>query len=96
MTDATTPAWLLDQPYDCENGPGRVSNLDCTGGKDDTLTSSTVSFQTFIESDLNINGTDYNVLYGGVQWSYAFKTVETPTPEPPSLLCAVPFCAPPV
>ena len=34
--------------------------------------------------DKVINGTTYNVLYGGVQWGYSYTAVETP--EPSSML----------
>jgi hypothetical protein len=86
MTNSTTAAWMLDVPYDCENGQSGVSNADCTGGKDDSLTSQTLYFQSFIEQDKVINGTNYQVLYGGVQWGYSLTMVDTP--EPSSLLLA--------
>jgi hypothetical protein len=84
--NSTTPAWMLDVPYDCENGQAGVSNADCTGGVDDSLTSQTLYFQSFIEQDKVINGTNYQVLFGGVQWGYSLTIVETP--EPSSLLLA--------
>lgn len=84
--NALAPAWELDVPYDCENGQAGVSNADCTGGKDDTLTSQTLFFQTFIEEDRMINGTKYQVLFGGVQWGYTLSMVDTP--EPSSILLA--------
>jgi hypothetical protein len=36
---------------------------------------------------VNIGGTDYNVLYGGIQWGYTFTTVDHPAavPEPTSI-----------
>jgi hypothetical protein len=83
VTNNTTAAWLVDIPYDCENGPAGVSNADCTGGVDDTLTSQSILFQTFIESDW-VNPADnktYQVLYGGVQWGYVATTVDTPEPR---------------
>jgi hypothetical protein len=82
VTNNTTAAWIVDIPYDCENGPAGVSNADCTGGMDDTLTSQSVLFQTFIESDW-VNPADnktYQVLYGGVQWGYVASTADTPEP----------------
>jgi hypothetical protein len=87
-TNSTTAAWLVDIPYDCENGPAGVSNADCTGGIDDSLTSQTLYFQSFIEQDKVINGTNYQVLYGGVQWGYSLTMVDTP--EPSSLMLAAP------
>jgi hypothetical protein len=58
-------AWLVDLPYKCESfiptPDGKVppgSNADCSGGpappNDEILTSSVVSFQTFIESTQTI------------------------------------------
>jgi len=85
-TNSTTAAWLVDIPYDCENGPAGISNADCTGGIDDSLTSQTLYFQSFIEQDKVINGTNYQVLYGGVQWGYSLTMVDTP--EPSSLMLA--------
>jgi hypothetical protein len=84
QVNKNTRAWLLDVPYDCENGQAGVSNADCTGGVDDSLTSQTLYFQTFIEQDKVINGTNYQVLFGGVQWGYSLSMVETP--EPSSML----------
>ena len=84
--NALAPAWELDVPYDCENGQAGVSNADCTGGRDDTLTSQTLFFQTFIEEDRMINGRKYQVLFGGVQWGYSVSMVDTP--EPSSILLA--------
>jgi PEP-CTERM motif len=75
-----------DVPYDCENGQAGVSNADCTGGVDDSLTSQTLFFQSFIEQDKVISGTNYQVLYGGVQWGYSLTMVEAP--EPSSMLLA--------
>ena len=77
---------MVDIPYDCENGQAGVSNADCTGGKDDSLTSQTLYFQSFIEQDKVIGGKNYQVLYGGVQWGYSLTMVDTP--EPSSLLLA--------
>jgi hypothetical protein len=86
LPNSTTAAWMLDVPYDCENGQAGVSNADCTGGTDDTLTSQTLYFQSFIEQDQVINSTTYQVLYGGVQWGYSLNMVDTP--EPSSMLLA--------
>jgi hypothetical protein len=82
-TTPDTAGWLVDIPYRCESfdpTPGRPyrngSRPNCTGGPDDipgqpdpanTITSQSQYFQTFIESDTNINGAMYRVLYGGIQ-----------------------------
>jgi hypothetical protein len=90
-TNSTTPAWLVDIPGTCENA---VNGL-CLGSNDGAVTSASVTFQTFIESDTacdNVNlmcngqavGTVYKVLYGGVQWGYTYNT--TDVPEPLSML----------
>jgi hypothetical protein len=60
-------AWMLDIPYD------RIRN----GG----VGSETVTFQTFIESNQNIDGTTYDVLYGGVQWGYTMTSALVPEPR---------------
>ena len=80
VTNSTTAAWMVDIPYRCEVG----ALARCIGGKDDTLLSQVQYFQTFVEMDKVINGTKYNVLYGGVQWGYSYTAVETP--EPSSML----------
>jgi len=80
ITNSTTAAWMADIPYRCEVG----AIARCIGGVDDTLLSQVQYFQTFIEMDKVINGTTYNVLYGGVQWGYSYTAVETP--EPSSML----------
>jgi len=80
VTNSTTAAWMADIPYRCEAG----AVARCIGGADDTLLSQVQYFQTFIEMDKVINGTNYNVLYGGVQWGYSYTAVETP--EPSSML----------
>jgi hypothetical protein len=83
-TNSTTAAWLVDIPYRCENGNDTAG--DCTGGADDTLLSQVQYFQSFIEQDKVISGTNYQVLYGGVQWGYSLTMVEAP--EPSSMLLA--------
>jgi hypothetical protein len=70
--------WMVDIPYTCESG--LASAADCSGGTDDRTTSATVTFQTFISSQQVLNGTTYQVLYGGIQWGYTFSTVDTPEP----------------
>ncbi len=45
----------------------------------------TVTFQAFIESDQMINGKNYDVLYGGVQWGYTVTSALVPAPEPGTL-----------
>jgi hypothetical protein len=83
MTSATKPGWLGDQPYDNEFGTSKP-------GADDTITNTTVTFQTFIEAQQNIGGTNYNVLYGGIQWGYSFNTVDL-VPEPTTLALGAGF-----
>jgi hypothetical protein len=100
LDTTNAPGWLVDIPYRCESfSPltGRPysngSRPNCTGGPADnpgqpdpanTITSQSQYFQTFIESDTNINGTMYKVLYGGIQWGYTVTMVDTP--EPTTLL----------
>ena len=72
VTNNTTPAWLVDIPYTPEWG---YSNQG-----DDTITTETDTFQTFITGTKVISGTTYNVLYGGIQWGYTFSTEELPEP----------------
>ena len=80
--DATNvPAWLVDIPYTPEYG---YSNQG-----DDTITSETDTFQTFISSQQVIGGTTYNVLYGGVQWGYSFTTTDVPEPSTLALMTGV-------
>jgi hypothetical protein len=79
MTSGTVPGWLGDQPYDNEWGAPPTA--------DDTITNTTVTFQTFIEGIQNIGGTNYNVLYGGIQWGYSFNTMDL-VPEPGSVALA--------
>jgi hypothetical protein len=71
---------MADIPYRCEAG----AVARCIGGADETLLSQVQYFQTFVEMDKVINGTQYNVLYGGIQWGYSYSNVDTP--EPSSLL----------
>ena len=80
-TNSTTAAWLVDIPYRCENNFTGPANNRCSLGADDSLTSQVQYFQTFVEMDKVINGTNYNVLYGGVQWGYSYTAVETPEPS---------------
>jgi hypothetical protein len=77
-------AWMADIPYTCEDngGPG------CVGGIDEARTSEEVNFQTFIAGkdpvmlkDPNGELKPYIVLYGGVQWGYAYSSIDT-APEP--------------
>jgi hypothetical protein len=83
FTSSTIPGWMVDIPYSEEFG-------DATPGVDDTLTNETVTFQTFISSQMNIGGTNYNVLYGGIQWGYSFNTMDL-VPEPSSVVLAAGF-----
>ena len=76
VTSATVPGWLVDVPYTPEYG--------YSGQGDDTITSESDIFQTFISSQQVIGGTTYNVLYGGIQWGYSFTTTDV-VPEPGTL-----------
>jgi hypothetical protein len=71
--------WMRDIPFTCENEP---SDLSCVGGDDDARISEAVQFQTFIAgaNPVNIGGTDYTILYGGVQWGYTYTSQDTPEP----------------
>ena len=96
-TTPETAGWLVDIPYRCESfspTPGQPysngSRPDCTGGPADkpgepdpanTITSQSQYFQTFIEADTPIDGVTYRVLYGGIQWGYNLKMVDTPEPS---------------
>jgi hypothetical protein len=77
---ATSPGWIADQPYDNEYGTS-------VPGADDTITNTTVTFQTFVEAQMNIGGTNYNVMFGGVQWGYSFAALDA-VPEPGSVALA--------
>jgi hypothetical protein len=72
LTSSTISAWLVDIPYTPEWG---YSNQG-----DDTITNEVDTFQTFISSQRVISGTNYNVLYGGIQWGYTFSTQDVPEP----------------
>jgi hypothetical protein len=80
VTSGTVPGWIGDQPYDNEFGPPG-------GPADDTVTNTTVTFQTFISSVMNIGGTNYNVMVGGIQWGYSFSTIDM-VPEPGTVALA--------
>src|SRR5208282_6904690 len=80
-TSSSQSGWLLDIPYTPEWGYG--TNL-----ADDTITSESDYFQTFISSQVSIGGTNYNVLYGGVQWGYNFSTMDVPEPATLALAAA--------
>ena len=71
-TSTTTAAWLVDIPLTPEFGYNNEG--------DDTITSETDTFQTFITGTKVISGTTYNVLYGGIQWGYSFNTQDVPEP----------------
>ncbi|HET6182792.1 MAG TPA: hypothetical protein VFA03_04285 [Acetobacteraceae bacterium] len=85
---AAVPAWMVDIPLRCENGPiPPGGSRGCLQGADDTLTSETQTFQAFIEADATFMGQTYHVLYGGVQWGYTLTMVDPPpVPEPAALL----------
>jgi len=83
MTSGTLPGWLGDQPYDNEFGTSKP-------GADDTITNTTVTFQTFVEAQMSIGGTNYNVLFGGIQWGYSFNTMDL-VPEPTTLALGAGF-----
>jgi hypothetical protein len=78
-TSATKPAWLVDIPLTPEKGYSAPF-------ADETITSETDTFQTFISGKKVIDGTTYNVLYGGIQWGYTFTTVDVPEPGTLTLL----------
>jgi hypothetical protein len=80
-TSSSKPGWLLDIPNIPEWG------YDPAHRADDTITNASDYFQTFISSQQNIGGTNYNVLYGGIQWGFTFNTVDV-VPEPTSLALA--------
>jgi hypothetical protein len=70
-------AWLGDIPFRCENGGG----AGCSGGNsnEEYLTSSTLTFQTWVEAPTNIPGHGVeNVLYGGVQWGFTYTNSDKP------------------
>jgi len=81
QTSNSRPGWLLDIPWINEFGYDRNNLVD------DTITNATDYFQTFISSQQNIGGTNYNVLYGGIQWGFTFNTLDV-VPEPTSLALA--------
>jgi hypothetical protein len=64
--------WIVDIPLTPEFGYANQG--------DDTITSETDTFQTFISGQKVIGGTTYNVLYGGIQWGYSFTTEDVPEP----------------
>jgi len=74
VSSNTAAAWLLDIPFTPEGG------YDLAHPVDETINSETDRFQTFITSKVTIGGTDYNVIYGGIEWGYTFTTVDVPEP----------------
>jgi hypothetical protein len=78
-SDADTPAWELDIPYSSEAGDPESDAPGYVPGN--PIYSETVIFQTFISGEDEIDGEDYNVLYGGVQWGYTYSV-----PEPSSFV----------
>jgi hypothetical protein len=78
-SDEDTPAWELDIPYSAEAGDPESDAPGYVPGN--PIYSETVTFQTFISAEQEIDGEDYNVLYGGVQWGYTYSV-----PEPSTLL----------
>jgi hypothetical protein len=81
-------AWLADIPYRCENGPPPYTETtNCQIGKDETILDHFQVFLTVIEAPAEIDGTTYNVLYGGVSWGYHYRNEDLASvPEPGSLL----------
>ena len=75
-TTTSTAAWTIDIPYDYE----AYKPSGACPTPEECLTRSTVTFQTFIESNYTLNNTTYFVLYGGVQWGYTYSNVDTPEP----------------
>lgn len=73
VTSKTTPGWLLDIP--------NIPEYGYLNEGDDTITNASDIFQTFISSQVNISGTNYNVLYGGIQWGFTFGTMDVPEPS---------------
>jgi hypothetical protein len=71
------PAWMIDIP---------LSDAREAGG----AFTAVVTFQTFIESsqmiDVNGKSTNYDVLYGGVQWGYTVTLNAVPEPSSLTLL----------
>ncbi len=89
MSSAANPAWMVDIPATCENGVNRRAPDPCTGGTDELFPNETVVFETFIESDTDIGGVDYRVLYGGLRWGYTYGSEDVPlnpSPEPSGYL----------
>jgi hypothetical protein len=72
QVSGSVAGWLGDQPLDMAPG----------------TTNSAVYFQTFVDASQMINGTNYNVLYGGIQWGYTFNAY---VPEPASLALVAGF-----
>ncbi len=66
QVNPAVPAWMGDAPA-----------LLPTQGSVYTYTQ---SFQAFIESTQTIQGTKYDVMYGGVQWGYTVTSVLVPEP----------------
>jgi len=88
-------AWLADIPYRCENGPPPYINApNCQLGADDTILSHVQTFQTWIEAPTDIDGTSYNVLYGGIQWGYEYLNYDITSPEPSTIVLLAAGLAP--
>ena len=82
-TSKNNVAWMVDIPYTCESN----GKSDCSGGMDDARVSEEVDFQTFVAGTDPVKLKDqsgaeksYIVLYGGVQWGYAYSSIDTPEP----------------
>ena len=67
QVDPAVPAWMGDSPAFYANAGAAFTY--------------TQTFQAFIESSQMISGTNYDVMYGGVQWGYTVTSVLV-TPEP--------------
>jgi hypothetical protein len=67
QVDPKVPAWMGDAPATYANA-----------GAEFTYTQ---TFQAFIESTQPISGTNYDVMYGGVQWGYTVTSVLVGVPE---------------
>ncbi len=84
--DNRPAAWMLDIPFDCENGlTGPDDNNPCAGGTDEDRLSADVQFQVFVATvdQTDSNGQTINnvTLYGGEQWGYLYQNTDTPEPS---------------
>ncbi len=86
VVNDNTIAWLLDIPFDCENGlSGPDEGNPCAGGADESRLSADVQFQVFLTLDTVNQGKHSVSIYGGETWGYLYTNSDDAA-EPSLLL----------